>query len=254
MTRLTDKKALVMGASSPVGIGAAIARALAAAGAEVIIAARTEASLSCVAGDLGVVHHVCDITDADSVTALFDQVKERLGGLDIAVNASGMNHFSPIGDLDIDKARACIEVQFLGGLTFIRESARLMGEGGSIILLSSLTATRPAVGLAVYAGTKAGMEQVTRVAALEYAGRGIRVNGIAPGMTRTDMTEAMFANPNLEQAVKREIPLGRMGTAEDVASAALWLADPACFLTGETLAVSGGAPLQRLPTYQEIMG
>lgn len=129
-----------------------------------------------------------------------------------------------------------------------------MVDGGAIILLSSLTATRPAFGTAVYAGTKAALDQATRVAALELAGRRIRVNGIAPGMTRTDMTEMMFDNPNLEQAVLREIPLGRMGTGEDIAAAAEWLANPECFMTGEILSVNGGAELRRVPTFDEIMG
>ena len=83
-------------------------------------------------------------------------------------------------------------------------------------------------------------------AALEYAEQGIRVNGIAPGMTRTEMTEGMFGNPNLENAVLREIPLGRMGTAEDIARAAVFLADPDCFMTGETLSITGGAELANL--------
>ena len=254
MTSFADNKALVMGASSPVGIGAAIADSLKQAGADVVISARREAALASIGEQLGVDHHACDITDAESVRDLFDTLRERFGRLDTAVFSTGLNHFTPIKDFDPESAMACLQTQFLGGLTFIRESAALMAEGGSIIMLSSLTASRPAFGTAVYAGSKAGLEQITRVAALEFAGQGIRVNAIAPGMTRTEMTDGMFGNPGLEPAVIREIPLGRMGTSEDIAQAALFLADPNCFMTGETLSVTGGAELCRIPTLKEIMG
>ncbi len=254
MTRLADHKALVMGASSPVGIGAAIAEALIEAGADVLISARREAPLAEVAEQLNCGHHTCDVTDDDSIAALFASIDDTWGRLDTAVFATGLNHFTPIRDFDREKARPCLETQFLGGLAFIRESAARMPDGGSIIMLSSLTASRPAFGTSVYAGSKAGLEQITRIAALEYADQGIRVNGIAPGMTRTEMTEGMFGNPNLENAVLREIPLGRMGTSEDIARAAVFLADPDCFMTGETLSITGGAELRRVPTLDEIMG
>ncbi|MEE4174959.1 MAG: SDR family oxidoreductase [Xanthomonadales bacterium] len=254
MKSLAESKALVMGASSTKGIGAAIAGALKAAGADVLISARREDALAAVAEELGVHHHPCDITAAESVAALFAWVDDHFGGLDTAVFSTGLNHFTPIRDFDAEAAMPCLQTQFIGGLTFIRESAARMPGGGSIIMLSSLTASRPAFGTSVYAGSKAGLEQVTRVAALEYAEQGVRVNAIAPGMTRTEMTEGMFGNPNLERAVLEEIPLGRMGTSEDIAHAAVFLAHPACFMTGETLSVTGGAELRRIPTLKEIMG
>ena len=254
MKSLAESKALVMGASSSVGIGAAIAEALKAEGAEVVISARREASLAAVAADLDVHHHPCDITSEQSVAALFAWIDDRFGRLDTAVFSTGLNHFTPIRDFDPAAAMPCLETQFLGGLTFIRESAARMPSGGSIIMLSSLTASRPAFGTAVYAGSKAGLEQITRIAALEYADQGVRVNALAPGMTRTEMTDGMFGNPNLERAVLEEIPLGRMGTSEDIAHAAVYLADPRCFMTGETLSITGGAELRRIPTLKEIMG
>jgi len=254
MTRLAKNHCLVMGASSPVGIGAAVARSLADEGAKVSISARREAALAEVARDLDVLHRPCDITDPASVDTFFTWLDDHLAPLHTAVYATGLNHFTPIDRFDADKAMPCIQTQLVGGLVFIREVARRMEQGGSIILLSSLTASRPAFGTAVYAGTKAAMDQVTRIAALEYANRGIRVNGVAPGMTRTEMTETMFDNPNFERAVLKEIPLGRMGEAGDVASAVRWLADPDCFMTGEVLSVTGGAELRRVPTLEEITG
>jgi NAD(P)-dependent dehydrogenase (short-subunit alcohol dehydrogenase family) len=220
----------------------------------VLISARRQDALAAVGADLGVHHHPCDITSAASVAALYAWIDEHFGRLDTAVFSTGLNHFTPIRDFDPKAAMPCLETQFLGGLTFIRESASRMPEGGSIIMLSSLTASRPAYGTAVYAGSKAALEQITRIAALEYAEQGIRVNGLAPGMTRTEMTDGMFGNPNLEHAVLEEIPLGRMGTSEDIARAAVFLADPGCFMTGETLSITGGAELRRIPTLKEIMG
>ncbi len=243
-----------MGASSPAGIGAAIARRFASAGHQVLISARNREGLDEVARETGAQAHPCDMTDPASVDALFEWVVALAGQLNTAVYATGLNHFTPLARFEPEPARACVETNFLGALSFIRRSADIMADGGAIITLSSLTATRPAFGTAVYAGTKAALDQATRVAALEYAGRRIRVNGIAPGMTRTDMTEMMFDNPNLEKAVLREIPLGRMGTGEDIAAAAEWLANPECFMTGEILSVNGGAELRRVPTFEEIMG
>jgi NAD(P)-dependent dehydrogenase (short-subunit alcohol dehydrogenase family) len=243
-----------MGASSPAGIGAAIARRFASAGHQVLISARNREGLDEVARETGAQAHPCDMTDPASVDALFEWVVALAGQLNTAVYATGLNHFTPLARFEPEPARACVETNFLGALNFIRRSADIMADGGAIITLSSLTATRPAFGTAVYAGTKAALDQATRVAALEYAGRRIRVNGIAPGMTRTDMTEMMFDNPNMEKAVLREIPLGRMGTGEDIAAAAEWLANPECFMTGEILSVNGGAELRRVPTFEEIMG
>ena len=254
MTSLADRKALVMGASSPVGMGAAIARAYRDAGAEVAIAARRADALEALAGEIGAQHRACDVTKDDSMASFFGWLNEEFGSLDVAVFATGLNHFSLLGKLDLDGAQACVETQLLGGLRFLKHAASAMNDGGSIILLSSLTADRPAAGTAVYAGTKAAMDQVARVAALEFADRGIRVNSLAPGMTRSEMTEALFANPKLEEAAAREIPLGRLGSAEDVARAALWLADPEGFTTGAVIPVSGGAPLRRIPTFDELMG
>ena len=107
--------------------------------------------------------------------------------------------------------------------------------------------------LAAYAGTKKGVDQIVRIAAVEYGPRGIRVNAIAPGFTRSAMTEAYFAIPTLEAAFVREIPLGRLPTVEDIANAALWLASDEAFVTGQVIDVTGGQSLRRIPTPEEMM-
>lgn len=98
------------------------------------------------------------------------------------------------------------------------------------------------------------MEHITRVAALEYAEHNIRINGIAPGLQRTNMTETMFANPKIEKAAVKETPLGRLGLPEEVGSPAVWLAQDDCFMTGVTLPITGGAELRRIPTFDEMGG
>ena len=125
MTRLADHKALVMGASSPVGIGAAIAEALIEAGADVLISARREAPLAEVAEQLGCGHHTCDVTDDDSISTLFASIDETWGRLDTAVFATGLNHFTPIRDFDREKAR-------LGGVAAHRHDHLVEQQAGAL--------------------------------------------------------------------------------------------------------------------------
>jgi len=125
---------------------------------------------------------------------------------------------------------------------------------GSIVTISSLTATLAGEGLALYGGSKAGVDHAVRVAALEYGRYGIRVNALSPGLARTPMTEAYFAEPGFAGAFAKETPLGRLTEPDDVADAALWLASEQAFVTGENLQVNGGASLRRLPSAAEITG
>jgi NAD(P)-dependent dehydrogenase (short-subunit alcohol dehydrogenase family) len=122
-----------------------------------------------------------------------------------------------------------------------------------MITTSSLTALAAPPGLAAYAATKRGVDQMVRIAAVEYGSRGIRVNAIAPGFTRSAMTEGYFALPTLEGAFLREIPLGRLVTVNDIANAALWLASDEAFITGQVLDITGGQSLRRVPTNEEMM-
>jgi NAD(P)-dependent dehydrogenase (short-subunit alcohol dehydrogenase family) len=129
-----------------------------------------------------------------------------------------------------------------------------MGDGGSIVLFSSVTATVPGTGLAAYAGAKAALEHIVRIAALEFGPRGIRVNAVAPGFSRTPMTEAFLADERIASIYKNETALGALTEPKQVAATVSWLAAPDCFTTGETIAVSGGAQLLRLPTGAELRG
>jgi len=123
---------------------------------------------------------------------------------------------------------------------------------GSLIQISSATATIMLNNHAAYMGTKAGIDHVVRCVALEYGRKGIRANSISPGLTETPMTAQATAVPGLKDAFLREYPLGRIGTSEDIAAAAVWLSSDECFMTGENLHVTGGLLLRRNPMQDEI--
>ncbi len=252
--RLKGLTAVVLGASSPQGIGAATARMLAAEGATVLVAARRDAPLAALASEIGGSALACDITDEESLHRLADTAVTRHGSLDIAVNCAGINYMAPIGELSAAAMAPVVAVQLTGPLLFFKAMAARMTKGGAIVTTSSLTAKLPGPGLAAYAATKAGIDQAVRVAAVELGPQGIRVNAVAPGLVRTEMTEAFFAMPGMEPAFARETPLGRIARPEDIARAVLALADPESFITGEVVQVNGGAALTRLPTMDEMAG
>ena len=127
-----------------------------------------------------------------------------------------------------------------------------MEDGGSIIQISSATATIMLDNHAAYMGTKAGIDHVIRTIANEFGEKGIRANSISPGLTATPMTSDAMAAPGLEDAFKKEYPLGRIGTSEDVAAAAVFLCSDECFLSGQNLQVNGGLTLRRNPRSHEI--
>ena len=127
-----------------------------------------------------------------------------------------------------------------------------MGQGGSIIQISSATATIMLENHAAYMGTKAGIDHVIRTVANEYGARGIRANSISPGLTETPMAGDSFSVKELIDAFAKEYPLGRLGTREDIAAAVVWLASDECFMTGQNLQVNGGLTLRRNPILSEL--
>ena len=245
-----DRTALVLGASSPAGLGEAVARRLAANGFRLIIAGRKRAPLEALAIELRATPLICDVTDEDSISAMF----EAAGVIDVAVNAAGTTDVGSIAKIQRERIEAQLAIHVTGNLLFMKHAVRRMGEGGSIVLFSSLTARVPGTGLAAYAGAKAALEHIVRIAALEFGPREIRVNAVAPGFSRTPMTEAFLADERIAGIYRKETALGALTEPEQVASAVAWLASPDCFTTGETIAVSGGAQLLRLPTGAELRG
>jgi NAD(P)-dependent dehydrogenase (short-subunit alcohol dehydrogenase family) len=253
MGRLEGRVAVILGASDERSMGAATAKRFAAEGAKLVLAARSIDKLQPIAASVGGVAVACDITKEAELAALAQAAVSRYGRLDIAVNFAGVNSAAAIAEVTRETLLEACDVHLIGTTLFFKQMGAAMADGGAMITTSTLTAIHAPPGLAAYAGTKKGADQVMRIAAIEYGARGIRVNSIVPGFTRSAMTEGYFAIPTLEGAFLREAPLGRIGTVQDIANAVLWLASEEAFMTGQVLDVTGGMSLRRLPTNEELM-
>lgn len=255
MSRLKDKVAVVIGASGHGSMGEATVRRFAAEGARIVLAARREAPLQALAEEISGIAVKCDISHEADVAAVADIALKEYGQLDVAVNFAGINVQAPIADIDAAALKDAVDIQFNGAVFFIKHMARAIGQDGSIINTSSLTATLAPMGMTAYAGTKAGMDHVVKIAATEYGSRNIRINAITPGMVRSEMTNAIFENaPNVVAIFERETRLPRLGTVDDIANAVLWLASDEAFLTGQNLQVNGGADLGKFPLPDDFGG
>lgn len=252
MGRLEGKGAIVIGAANRDNMGQVIARRFAAEGATVVVAGRKLDELQRLADEIGGHATTCDITDRAQVFALADFAKEKLGHVDIALNATGWGLLKPFLETTEEEFDQMSALQFKGPFMFYQAVISAMDRGGSIIQISSATATIMLNDHAAYMGAKAGTDHIIRVVAHEFGQRGIRANSISPGLTATPMTAGHMAIPGLTEAFLPEYPLGRIGTSEDIASAAVWLASDECFMTGQNLQVNGGLTLRRNPTREEI--
>jgi NAD(P)-dependent dehydrogenase (short-subunit alcohol dehydrogenase family) len=256
MGRLAGKVALVLGAAGVDNMGQAIARRFRDEGASVIVAGRDRAVLDAFAAELGGHALTCDITDRAAVAALARDAKAWRGRLDVAVNATGWGLLQGFLETSEDELSRMIALQFAGPFTFFQQCVQAMmandPPGGSIIQISSATATIMLNDHAAYMGTKAGTDHVVRCVAHEFGGHGIRANSISPGLTATPMTAGAAAVPGLFDSFVAGYPLGRIGTKDDIAAAAVWLASDECFMTGENLQVNGGLTLRRNPTREEM--
>lgn len=257
MARLAGKRAVVLGASSPDNMGQHIARRFLAEGADVLVAGRKVEVLEAFARETGCAFAPCDLTDEASVNALADTAAARLGGIDIALNATGWGLLQPFLETTRADLEAMTALQFIGPYQFFQAMIRKMGtahggRGGSIIQVSSATATIMLNDHAAYMGTKAGTDHVVRCIAHEFGAEGIRANSISPGLTDTPMTADAKTVPGLFEAFLPGYPLGRIGTSDDIAAAAVFLASDECFMSGENLQVNGGLTLRRNPTNDEI--
>jgi 2-hydroxycyclohexanecarboxyl-CoA dehydrogenase len=257
MGRLSGKSAIVLGASSHDNMGQHIARRFMAEGARVLVAGRKAEVLQAFATETGCEWAICDLTDPTSVDALADVAASKLGGIDIALNATGWGLLKPFLTTTGEELAALTALQFTGPFTFFQAMIRKMarefdGRGGSIIQISSATAQIMLNDHAAYMGTKAGTDHVIRCVAHEFGKEGIRANSISPGLTDTPMTAEHMEVPGLSEAFLPGYPLGRIGTSDDIAAAAVFLASDECFMTGENLQVNGGLTLRRNPSNDEI--
>lgn len=253
MKRIEGKAAIVLGVA-PGNMGLAIARRFVREGARVMIAGRRPEPLRQLAAEIGAEATPCDITSQEDIDHLVQATLERFGRIDVAVNATGWGLLKPFTEHSRDDLEKMTAVQFTGPFQFLQALVKAMTQGGSIIQISSVTATIMFDQHAAYMGTKAGMDHVIRCVAHEFGERGIRANSISPGGTAdTPMSGGGLNFEPVKQLYNREIPLQRPGTAEDVVNAALWLAsDESSFVTGQNLQVNGGQTLRRNPRLQEV--
>jgi NAD(P)-dependent dehydrogenase (short-subunit alcohol dehydrogenase family) len=179
-----------------------------------------------------------------SVEAAFDQLGELA---DLVVNNAGIVRFGPLIDLDERDFRAVVDVNLVGTFIVSRAAARRMvaaGVAGSIINITSMNGVAPGPNGGAYGSAKAGIALLTQQMALEWGRSGIRVNAVAPGMILAGMSEPVFADPVVRQARESKVPLGRLGTAEDIAAMVAFLAsDQASYVTGQNILVDGGVTM-----------
>jgi 3-oxoacyl-[acyl-carrier protein] reductase len=246
MSKLTGKVAIVTGASK--GIGAAIAKALAAEGAAVVVnyassqtgADAVVAAITAAGGKAVSAHG--DVSKAVEAQGIVDAAIAAFGRLDILVNNSGVYEFSALGDITEDQFHKMFDINVLGLLLTTQAAARHLGEGGSVINIGSVVTSLFPPESAIYTGTKGAVDAITGVLAAELAGRKIRVNAVNPGMVRTEGTVSQgIIGSDFEAGTVAQTPLGRVGQPDDIADIAVFLAsNDSKWLTGERLLASGG--------------
>jgi 3-oxoacyl-[acyl-carrier protein] reductase len=247
MNKLAGKVAIVTGASK--GIGAGIAKSLAAAGAKVVVNYSTSKE-----GADRVVNHITskegkavavqgDVSKAADVKRLFAETKKAFGRLDVLVNNAGVFKFEPLEAVTEEEFHREFDTNVLGPILTTQEAVKYFGpEGGSVINLSSVVSVKGMPNSVVYAATKSAVDAVTRGLAKELGPRKIRVNTIAPGGVETEGTRSVgIAGSDFEKQMVAQTPLGRFGQPDDIAKVAVFLAsEDASWLTGERITASGG--------------
>jgi NAD(P)-dependent dehydrogenase (short-subunit alcohol dehydrogenase family) len=260
MSGIEGKSALVTGGGSGIGLASAIH--LAAEGAHVTICGRTESKLEGVLDEIRataapgatVAHIVADVTIEDQINAAVEKASEPVGGLDILfANAGGSYHMGPMESSDVEALRSTVDLNLVGTYLCIKAAIPAMRRrgGGSIIGMSSGAGHFPHRMLWAYGAAKAGIDMLCRSAAEELGGDGIRVNSVQPGIVDDELMAFITAGGPLLDDYLQQMPVARVGTVDDIASAVRYLAGPeSSWVTGEMLAVDGGHHLRRGPKYE----
>lgn len=242
--------AVVTGAGS--GIGAVIARHAAKAGYRVACWDVDEAAAAATAEGIGegATSHRVDVTSEDSVVAGFDALDAPPS---LVVNNAGLVRFGPLATLSVADWKAALDVNLTGTFVVARHGALRMGVGrtgaggGAIVNISSINGIAAAPNGGAYTATKAAVIRLTEQMALEWAGDRVRVNCVAPGLINAGMSDAIYADEEIRTLRQGQVPLGELGTAEQVADAVMFLASPAAaYITGQTIAVDGGITVAAL--------
>jgi len=243
--RLRAKTAIVTGAGS--GIGRAIAERFAQEGAAIVCADIDEAAAATtadaiIAQDGRAAVAAVDVQDPRSVEGMFDRAIERFGAVDILVNSAGVGRQTAFLEVSLEEWQRTLAINLTGTFLCSQAAARRMAEAGRgrIVNISSIAGDRGIPGRAAYGASKAGVDMLTRVAAVELAKSGVTVNAIAPGPIETPITRTMHSAAT-RAAWHGNVPMGHYGGASDVAAAAVFLAsDESAYVTGEILRVDGG--------------
>jgi NAD(P)-dependent dehydrogenase (short-subunit alcohol dehydrogenase family) len=244
---LRGRIALVTGGAT--GLGLSIAHALAEAGATTVLASRDEDSCRASAQEVAersgavAVGARIDVTDETSVDAAFGRIVEQFGALDVVVNCAGINVRNAIEDVSLEDFDTVLDVNLRGSWLCCRAAARVMRPAGrgSVINLGSALSQVGIPGRTPYCSAKAGVLGLTRAAALEWAGTGLRCNAICPGPFLTEMNRPLLAQPERAQAVVGRTALNRWGQLHEIRGAALFLAsDASSYVTGTEIYVDGG--------------
>lgn len=246
MSKLSGKVAIVTGASK--GIGAGIAKALAAEGASVVVnyassKSGADAVVTAITESGGKAIAVQgDVSLKTEAQSIIDAAISQFGRLDILVNNSGVYEFASIEEITEEHFHRLFNINVLGTLLTTQAAAKHLGDGGSVINISSVVSRITPPDSAVYTGTKGAIDAITGSLARELGPRNIRVNAINPGLIETEGTKtANVVGSEMEQLIISQTPLGRVGQTQDIAPLAVFLAsDDARWLTGETLIASGG--------------
>lgn len=241
---LDGQVAVVTGATR--GIGRGIAETLAKAGAAVALIGRDTARLAEVEAAITEAggrakSWALDVGDPSAIQGVFKEIPRDLGSLDILVNNAGITRDNILLRMKPDEWNDVLETNLTGVFHCMQGAARAMlkARAGKIINLTSVSAQRGNIGQANYAASKAGVIALTKSAAKEFAARGVQVNAIAPGLIETDMTSAM--TEEVRDGLLANLPMGRLGTVDEIANAVLFLASPwSSYITGEVLIVDGG--------------
>jgi len=241
---LEGRVALVTGASS--GLGAGIARALAAAGARVAVVARRQDRLAALADDVGGLALGCDLLDPAQLDGLVGRVADELGGPEILVNAAGALHSPfPAEDEPLDAVRRTLDLNLVAPFRLCQGVfPHMVAAGrGAIVHVSSISGRVgvPGIPQASYAASKAALSGLTAELAVQWARHAIRVNTLAPGFFRSEITEELYATERGRNWLARNTPLPGDGSVDDFVGAVLWLAsDAGRYTTGQTVVVDGG--------------
>jgi len=243
--RFKDKVVLIVGGNS--GIGLASARAFATEGAKLIITGRDPATLQAAADEMGAEQYRTDIADPEALAPVVDAIRENHGRIDVLFVNAGAGGFAPVRAITPQMWDELHAINLKGCFFAAQKALPLMSKGGSIVFTGSIGSVLGIPGNTVYAASKAGLRAVVRILATELVGDGIRVNMVSPGPTETPIINR---DPNMDAAaieglrkiMLQEIPMHRMGEADEIARAVLFLAsEEASFITGVDLFVDGGS-------------